>query len=189
MLSCPPGPSAANSLDQAFNALVNTTGLLGGTVINVPQDHHRQCGELWYRGSCRDATLTAKATNGYFKGRGETYSSNASGFAQTVAKVDVQGRCDGPRCRGHEGQCRQHLWDSGNSVTDKLGDTLSYAVPVGANVMLLKNEASVTVGQDATVTGDSVKAEAEANLDGTAGTVAAGRNISNRFPARFRLPE
>ncbi len=74
-----------------------------------------------------------------------------------------------------KGQCHNTYVDSGNSVTDKLGDTLSYAVPVGANVMLLKNEASVTVGQDATVTGDSVKAEAEANLDGTAGTVAAGK--------------
>ena len=75
--------------------------------------------------------------------------------------------------------------DSGNSVTDKLGDTLSYVVPVGANVMLLKNEASVTVGQDATVTGDTVKAEAEANLDGTAGTVAAGKKYLKQIPSQI----
>ena len=176
---------AANSLDQAFNDLVNTTGLLGGTDINVPKTITASVENHGTVKAAGDATLTAKATNGYFKEGEETYSSNASGFAQTVAKVDVQGNVTAKGAVEMKASADNTYVDSGNSVTDKLGDTLSYVVPVGANVMLLKNEASVTVGQDATVTGDTVKAEAEANLDGTAGTVAAGKKYLKQIPSQI----
>ena len=176
---------AANSLDQAFNDLVNTTGLLGGTDINVPKTITASVENHGTVKAAGDATLTAKATNGYFKEGEETYSSNASGYAQTVAKVDVQGNVTAQGAVDMKASADNTYVDSGNSVTDKLGDTLSYAVPVGANVMLLKNEASVTVGQDATVTGDTVKAEAEANLDGTAGTVAAGKKYLKQIPSQI----
>ena len=176
---------AANSLDQTFNDLVNTTGLLGSTDINVPKTITASVENYGAVKTAGDATLTAKATNGYFKEGEETYSSNASGFAQTVAKVDVQGNVTAQGAVDMKASADNTYVDSGNSVTDKLGDTLSYAVPVGANVMLLKNEASVTVGQDATVTGDTVKAEAEANLDGTAGTVAAGKKYLKQIPSQI----
>ena len=176
---------AANSLDQAFNALVNTTGLLGGTDINIPKTITASVENHGTVKAAGDATLTAKATNGYFKEGEETYSSNASGFAQTVAKVDVQGNVTAKGAVDMKASADNTYVDSGNSLTDKLGDTLSYAVPVGANVMLLKNEASVTVGKDATVTGDTVKAEAEANLDGTAGTVAAGKKYLKKIPSQI----
>ena len=176
---------AANSLDQAFNDLVNTTGLLGGTDINVPKTITASVENHGTVKAAGDATLTVKATNGYFKEGEETYSSNASGFAQTVAKVDVQGNVTAKGAVEMKASADNTYVDSGNSVTDKLGDTLSYVVPVGANVMLLKNEASVTVGQDATVTGDTVKAEAEANLDGTAGTVAAGKKYLKQIPSQI----
>ena len=176
---------AANSLDQAFNDLVNTTGLLGGTDINVPKTITASVENHGTVKAAGDATLTVKATNGYFKEGEETYSSNASGFAQTVAKVDVQGNVTANGAVEMKASADNTYVDSGNSVTDKLGDTLSYVVPVGANVMLLKNEASVTVGQDATVTGDTVKAEAEANLDGTAGTVAAGKKYLKQIPSQI----
>ena len=176
---------AANSLDQAFNDLVNTTGLLGGTDINVPKTITASVENHGTVKAAGDATLTAKATNGYFKEGEETYSSNASGFAQTVAKVDVQGNVTAQGAVDMKASADNTYVDSGNSVTDKLGDTISYVVPVGANVMLLKNEASVTVGQDATVTGDTVKAEAEANLDGTAGTVAAGKKYLKQIPSHI----
>ena len=176
---------AANSLDQAFNALVNTTGLLGGTDINIPKTITASVENHGTVKAAGDATLTAKATNGYFKEGEETYSSNASGFAQTVAKVDVQGNVTAKGAVEMKASADNTYVDSGNSITDKLGDTLSYVVPVGANVMLLKNEASVTVGQDATVTGDTVKAEAEANLDGIAGTVAAGKKYLKQIPSQI----
>lgn len=176
---------AANSLDQAFNDLVNTTGLLGGMDINVPKTITASVENYGTVKAAGDVTLTAKATNGYFKEGEEIYSSNASGFAQTVAKVDVQGNVTAQGAVDMKASADNTYVDSGNSVTDKLGDTLSYVVPVGANVMLLKNEASVTVGQDATVTGDTVKAEAEANLDGTAGTVAAGKKYLKQIPSQI----
>lgn len=174
---------AANSLDQVFNDLVNTTGL--STDINIPKTITASVENHGTVTAAGDAALTAKATNGYFKEGEETYSSNASGFAQTVAKVDVQGNVTAQGAVDMKASADNTYVDSGNSVTDKLGDTLSYVVPVGANVMLLKNEASVTVGQDATVTGDTVKAEAEANLDGTAGTVAAGKKYLKQIPSQI----
>ncbi|RGS74870.1 leukotoxin LktA family filamentous adhesin [Mitsuokella sp. AF21-1AC] len=176
---------AANSLDQAFNDLVNTTGVLGGTDINIPKTITASVENYGTVTAAGDATLTAKATNGYFKEEEETYSSNASGFAQTVAKVDVQGNVTAKGAVDMKASADNTYVDSGNSLTDKLGDTLSYVVPVSANVMLLKNEASVTVGKDATVTGDAVKAEAEANLDGTAGTVAAGKKYLKKIPSEI----
>ena len=176
---------AANSLDQTFNDLVNTTGLLGGTDINVPKTITASVENHGTVTAAGDAALTAKATNGYFKEGEETYSSNASGFAQTVAKVDVQGNVTAQGAVDMKASADNTYVDSGNSVTDKLGDTISYVVPVSANVMLLKNEASVTVGKEATVTGDTVKAEAEANLDGTAGTVAAGKKYLKQIPSHI----
>lgn len=176
---------AANSLDQTFNDLVNTTGLLGSTDINVPKTITASVENYGTVKAAGDATLTAKATNGYFKEGEETYSSNASGYAQTVAKVDVQGNVTAQGAVDMKASADNTYVDSGNSVTDKLGDTISYVVPVSANVMLLKNEASVTVGNEATVTGDTVKAEAEANLDGTAGTVAAGKKYLKQIPSQI----
>lgn len=174
---------AANSLDQAFNDLVNTTGLLGSTEINVPKTITASVENHGTVTAAGDATLTAKATNGYFKEGEETYSSNASSYAQTVAKVDVQGNVTAQGAVEMKASADNTYVDSGTSITDKLGDTISYVVPVSANVMLLQNEASVTVGENAKVTGDTVKAEAEANLDGTAGTVAAGKKYLKQIPS------
>ncbi len=176
---------AANSLDQAFNDLVNTTGLLGGTDINVPKTITASVENYGTVTAAGDATLTAKATNGYFKEGDETYSSNASSYAQTVASVDVQGNVTAQGAVEMKASADNTYVDSGTSITDKLGDTISYVVPVSANVMLLQNEASVTVGKDATVIGETVKAEAEANLDGTAGTVAAGKKYLKQIPSQI----
>ena len=176
---------AANSLDQTFNDLVNTTGLLGSTDINVPKTITASVENYGTVKAAGDATLTAKATNSYFKEGEETYSSKASSYAQTVAKVDVQGNVTAQGAVEMKASADNTYVDSGNSITDKLGDTISYVVPVSANVMLLENEASVTVGKDATVTGDTVKAEAEANLDGTAGTVAAGKKYLKKIPSEI----
>jgi hypothetical protein len=176
---------AANSLDQAFNDLVNTTGLLGSTEINVPKTITASVENYGAVKAAGDAALTAKATNGYFKEGEETYSSNASSFAQTVAKVDVQGDVTAQGAVEMKASADNTYVDSGTSLTDQLGDTISYVVPVSANVMVLENEASVTVGQDATVTGDTVKAEAEANLDGTAGTVASGKKYLKQIPSQI----
>ena len=164
---------AANSLDQAFNDLVNTTGL--STDINIPKTITASVENYGTVTAAGDAALEAKATNGYFREGNETYSSNASSFAQTVANVEVRGNVTAQGAVTMKAGADNTYVDSGNSITDQMSGTLSYLSPVGANVMLLENEASVTVGKDATVKGNTVKAEAEANLEGTAGTVASGR--------------
>lgn len=120
---------AANSLDQAFNDLVNTTGLLGGTDINVPKTITASVENHGTVTAAGDATLTAKATNGYFKEGDEKYSSNASSYAQTVAKVDVQGNVTAQGAVEMKASADNTYVDSGTSITDKLGVQINWGIP------------------------------------------------------------
>lgn len=169
---------AANSLDQTFNDLVNTTGVLGGTDINIPKTITASVENYGTITAAGDAVLKAEATNG-----NKDSASGASAFAQTVADVKVQGDVKAAGQVELTAKADNTYVDSGNSVTDKLGDTLSYVVPVGANVMILDNKASVTVEKEAQVEGSQVAVSAEANLDGTAGVTAAGRKLVSKVPS------
>lgn len=169
---------AANSLDQTFNDLVNTTGVLGGTDINIPKTITASVENYGTITAAGDAVLKAEATNG-----NKDSASGASAFAQTVADVKVQGDVKAAGQVELTAKADNTYVDSGNSVTDKLGDTLSYVVPVGANVMILDNKASVTVKKEAQVEGSQVAVSAEANLDGTAGVTAAGRKLVSKVPS------
>lgn len=173
---------AANSLDQAFNDLVNTTGLLSSTEINVPKTitaSVENYGTIKTSTATGDVVLKAEATNG----NKDHSASDASAFAQTVADVKVQGDVKAAGQVELTAKADNTYVDSGKSVTDKLGDTLSYVVPVGANVMILDNKASVTVEKEAQVEGSQVAISAEANLDGTAGVTAAGRKLVSKVPS------
>ena len=169
---------AANSLDQTFNDLVNTTGVLGGTDINIPKTITASVENYGTITAAGDAVLKAEATNG-----NKDSASGASAFAQTVADVKVQGDVKAAGQVELTAKADNTYVDSGNSVTDNLGDTLSYVVPVGANVMILDNKASVTVEKEAQVEGSQVAVSAEANLDGTAGVTAAGRKLVSKVPS------
>ena len=169
---------AANSLDQTFNDLVNTTGVLGGTDINIPKTITASVENYGTITAAGDAVLKAEATNG-----NKDSASGASAFAQTVADVKVQGDVKAAGQVELTAKADNTYVDSGNSVTDNLGDTLSYVVPVGANVMILDNKASVTVEKEAQVEGSQVAISAEANLDGTAGVTAAGRKLVSKVPS------
>lgn len=169
---------AANSLDQTFNDLVNTTGVLGGTDINIPKTITASVENYGTITAAGDAVLKAEATNG-----NKDSASGASAFAQTVADVKVQGDVKAAGQVELTAKADNTYVDSGNSVTDNLGDTLSYVVPVGANVMILDNKASVTVKKEAQVEGSQVAVSAEANLDGTAGVTAAGRKLVSKVPS------
>lgn len=168
----------ANSLDQTFNDLVNTTGVLGGTDINIPKTITASVENYGTITAAGDAVLKAEATNG-----NKDSASGASAFAQTVADVKVQGDVKAAGQVELTAKADNTYVDSGNSVTDNLGDTLSYVVPVGANVMILDNKASVTVEKEAQVEGSQVAVSAEANLDGTAGVTAAGRKLVSKVPS------
>ena len=172
----------ANAYDKAFNDLGKLAGILGTTEtpeINVPKTITASVENYGTITAAGDAVLKAEATNG-----NKDYSaSGASAFAQTVADIKVQGAVKAAGKAELAAKADNTYVDSGNSVTDNLGDTLSYVVPVGANVMILDNKASVTVEKEAQVEGSQVAVSAEANLDGTAGVTAAGRKLVSKVPS------
>lgn len=174
----------ANAYDKAFNDLGKLAGLLGTTEtpeINVPKTitaRVENYGTIKTSTATGDVVLKAEATNG-----NKDSASGASAFAQTVADVKVQGDVKAAGKVELAAKADNMYVDSGNSVTDNLGDTLSYVVPVGANVMILDNKASVTVEKEAQVEGSQVAVSAEANLDGTAGVTAAGRKLVSKVPS------
>ena len=175
----------ANAYDKAFNDLGKLAGLLGTTEtpeINVPKTitaSVENYGTIKTSTATGDVVLKAEATNG----NKDHSASDASAFAQTVADVKVQGDVKAAGQVELTAKADNTYVDSGKSVTDKLGDTLSYVVPVGANVMILDNKASVTVEKEAQVEGSQVAISAEANLDGTAGVTAAGRKLVSKVPS------
>ena len=172
----------ANAYDKAFNDLGKLAGLLGTTEtpeINVPKTITASVENYGTITAAGDAVLKAEATNG----NKDNSASDASAFAQTVADVKVQGDVKAAGQVELTAKADNTYVDSGKSVTDKLGDTLSYVVPVGANVMILDNKASVTVEKEAQVEGSQVAISAEANLDGTAGVTAAGRKLVSKVPS------
>lgn len=175
----------ANAYDKAFNDLGKLAGLLGTTEtpeINVPKTitaSVENYGTIKTSTATGDVVLKAEATNG----NKDHSASDASAFAQTVADVKVQGDVKAAGQVELTAKADNTYVDSGKSVTDKLGDTLSYVVPVGANVMILDNKASVTVEKEAQVEGSQVAVSAEANLDGTAGVTAAGRKLVSKVPS------
>lgn len=175
----------ANAYDKAFNDLGKLAGLLGTTEtpeINVPKTitaSVENYGTIKTSTATGDVVLKAEATNG----NKDHSASDASAFAQTVADVKVQGDVKAAGQVELTAKADNTYVDSGKSVTDKLGDTLSYVMPVGANVMILDNKASVTVEKEAQVEGSQVAISAEANLDGTAGVTAAGRKLVSKVPS------
>ena len=171
----------ANAYDKAFNDLGKLAGILGTTEtpeINVPKTITASVENYGTITAAGDAVLKAEATNG-----NKDSASGASAFAQTVADVKVQGDVKAAGQVELTAKADNTYVDSGNSVTDNLGDTLSYVVPVGANVMILDNKASVTVEKEAQVEGSQMAVSAEANLDGTAGVTAAGRKLVSKVPS------
>lgn len=174
----------ANAYDKAFNDLGKLAGLLGTTEtpeINVPKTitaSVENYGTIKTSTATGDVVLKAEATNG-----NKDSASGASAFAQTVADVKVQGDVKAAGKAELAAKADNTYVDSGTSVTDRLGEKISYAVPVGANVMILNNKASVTVEKEAQVEGSQVAVSAEANLDGTAGVTAAGRKLVSKVPS------
>lgn len=174
----------ANAYDKAFNDLGKLAGLLGTTEtpeINVPKTitaSVENYGTIKTSTATGDVVLKAEATNG-----NKDSASGASAFAQTVADIKVQGDVKAAGQVELTAKADNMYVDSGTSVTDQLGEKISYAVPVGANVMILDNKASVTVEKEAQVEGSQVAVSAEANLDGTAGVTAAGRKLVSKVPS------
>lgn len=142
------------------------------------------------------AVLKAEATNGNKDWAEETLkdntpngvkipdyvpvpAANADNYVQVIAKVDVQGDITAGGDIVLSADADNTYVDDGSSLTDKVVKVLGTPItPMAANVMILDNQAKVTVGKDAAITADgTIDVHANAVLDGTAGAAANGRKL------------
>lgn len=143
-----------------------------------------------------NAVLKAEATNGNKDWAEETLkdntpngvtipdyvpvpAANADNYVQVIAKVDVQGDITAGGDIALSADADNTYVDDGSSLTDKVGNVLGTGItPMAANVMILDNQAKVTVGKDAAITAHgTIDVHANAVLDGTAGAAANGRKL------------
>lgn len=180
----------ANTLDQTFNDI----GEIIGLDVDVPKTIEASVesyGTITARGN---AELTAEATNGNKDLAEEVLkqttdlgtkipdyvpvpAADAGNYAQTVAKVEVQGDITA-------GQDIKVAANADNTYVDNEGieynvsNILQYITPVNANVMILGSKAEVNIGEKADLTADGViDVTANSVLDGTAGAAVNGRKL------------
>lgn len=182
----------ANTLDQTFNEIGNAIGLTGVDVPKSIEASVESYGSITARGN---AELTAKATNGNKDLAEEVLeqttgletkipdyvpvpAADARNYAQTVAKVEVQGDITAGQDIKVAANADNTYVDNGQGIEDKVSNILQYSTPLSANVMILGSKAEVNIGKDADLTADgSIDVTANSVLDGTAGAAVNGRKL------------
>lgn len=188
-----------NAKDQDFNNLGSTLGipvnLNDETTIEASVENY---GTIDAMG---DAVLTAEATNGNKDWAEATLEQNtpngvnnpdyvpvpaadAGNYIQTIASVNVQGDVTAGGNIEIKADSDNTYVDSGKGIVDSLmNSAIGIVNPMGANVMILKNEANVTVGIDADITaGKAIDVQANAVLDATLGEAVSGRKLIKKVP-------
>lgn len=182
----------ANTLDQTFNEIGNALGLPdvdGPKTIEASVENY---GTITARGN---AELTAEATNGNKDLAEEVLkqttdlgtkipdyvpvpAADAGNYAQTVAKVEVQGDITAGQDIKVAANADNTYVDNGQGIEDNVSNILQYITPVNANVMILGSKAEVNIGENADLTADGViDVTANSVLDGTAGAAVNGRKL------------
>lgn len=181
----------ANTLDQTFNDIGEIIGLDvdGPKTIEASVENY---GTITARGN---AELTAEATNGNKDLAEEVLeqttdlgtkipdyvpvpAADAGNYAQTVAKVEVQGDITAGQDIKVAANADNTYVDNGQGIEDKVSNILQYITPVSANVMILGSKAEVNIGKDADLTAEgSIDVTANSVLDGTAGAAVNGRKL------------
>lgn len=182
----------ANTLDQTFNEIGNALGLPdvdGPKTIEASVENY---GTITARGN---AELTAEATNGNKDLAEEVLkqttdlgtkipdyvpvpAADAGNYAQTVAKVEVQGDITVGQDIKVAANADNTYVDNGQGIEDNVSNILQYITPVNANVMILGSKAEVNIGENADLTADGViDVTANSVLDGTAGAAVNGRKL------------
>lgn len=182
----------ANTLDQTFNEIGNALGLTDVDVPKTIEASVESYGTITARGN---AELTAEATNGNKDLAEEVLeqttgletqipdyvpvpAADAGNYAQTVAKVDVQGDVTAGQDIKVAANADNTYVDNGQGIEDKVSNILQYITPVSANVMILGSKAEVNIGKDADLTAEgSIDVTANSVLDGTAGAAVNGRKL------------
>ncbi len=188
-----------NAKDQDFNNLGSTLGipvnLNDETTIEASVENY---GTIDAMG---DAVLTAEATNGNKDWAEATLEQNtpngvnnpdyvpvpaadAGNYIQTIASVNVQGDVTAGGNIEIKADSDNTYVDSGKGIVDSfMNSAIGIVNPMGANVMILKNEANVTVGEYAEITaGKAIDVQANAVLDATLGEAVSGRKLIKKVP-------
>lgn len=182
----------ANTLDQTFNEIGNALGLTDVDVPKTIEASVESYGTITARGN---AELTAEATNGNKDLAEEVLeettgletkipdyvpvpAADAGNYAQTVAKVEVQGDITAGQDIKVAANADNTYVDNGQGIEDNVSNILQYITPVNANVMILGSKAEVNIGENADLTADGViDVTANSVLDGTAGAAVNGRKL------------
>lgn len=182
----------ANTLDQTFNEIGNAIGLPDVDVPKTIEASVESYGTINARGN---AELTAEATNGNKDLAEEVLkqttdlgtkipdyvpvpAADAGNYAQTVAKVEVQGDITAGQDIKVAANADNTYVDNGQGIEDNVSNILQYITPVNANVMILGSKAEVNIGENADLTADGViDVTANSVLDGTAGAAVNGRKL------------
>lgn len=182
----------ANTLDQTFNEIGNALGLTGVDVPKTIEASIESYGTITARGN---AELTAEVTNGNKDLAEEVLkqttdlgtkipdyvpvpAADAGNYAQTVAKVEVQGDITAGQDIKVAANADNTYVDNGQGIEDNVSNILQYITPVNANVMILGSKAEVNIGEEADLTAEGViDVTANSVLDGTAGAAVNGRKL------------
>ena len=177
------------------NGDIEIGNAIGLTDVDVPKTIEASVesyGTITARGN---AELTAEATNGNKDLAEEVLeettgletkipdyvpvpAADAENYAQTVAKVEVQGDITAGQDIKVAANADNTYVDNGQGIEDKVSNILQYITPVNANVMILGSKAEVNIDKDADLTADgSIDVTANSVLDGTAGAAVNGRKL------------
>lgn len=182
----------ANTTDQVFNDIGKFIGLPDVDVPKTIEASVENYGTITARGN---AELTAEATNGNKDLAEEVLeettgletkipdyvpvpAADAGNYAQTVAKVEVQGDITAGQDIKVAANADNTYVDNGQGIEDNVSNILQYITPVNANVMILGSKAEVNIGEEADLTAEGViDVTANSVLDGTAGAAVNGRKL------------
>lgn len=182
----------ANTLDQTFNEIGDAIGLPDVDVKKTIEASVENYGTITARGN---AELTAEATNGNKDLAEEVLkqttdlgtkipdyvpvpAADAGNYAQTVAKVEVQGDVTVGQDIKVAANADNTYVDNGQGIEDSVEGILNFATPLSANVMILGSKAEVNIGEKADLTAEGViDVTANSVLDGTAGAAVNGRKL------------
>lgn len=182
----------ANTLDQTFNKIGDAIGLPDVDVKKTIEASVENYGTITARGN---AELTAEATNGNKDLAEEVLeettgletkipdyvpvpAADAGNYAQTVAKVEVQGDITAGQDIKVAANADNTYVDNGQGIEDSVKGILNFVTPLSANVMILGSKAEVNIGEKADLTAEGViDVTANSVLDGTAGAAVNGRKL------------
>ena len=106
-----------------------------------------------------------------------------SGYAKTIANVNVQGNITAAEDVTLTASANNTYVDTGDSVAGKAEEYASYVLAEGADVALLENQAAITLGSGAQVQGKHVNVTADAQTEAVIGVEAEGKKASQNISA------